>query len=81
MMNEPNRYNDLGPLHDLLLRACPPDDEGHRSIMVLADKMGLSWQNLYKWIAGKRIPPKRVRQLVEIADGRVSQEDVLKFVL
>ncbi|ASW27688.1 transcriptional repressor [Klebsiella phage YMC16/01/N133_KPN_BP] len=75
------RYGDLGPLHDLLLQACPPDAKGKRSIMLLAKRLGVSYQNVYKWIEAGRVPPKRVKQIVELANGNILQSELLKFVI
>lgn len=76
-----SKYSDLGPLHDLLLRACPADKRGKRSIMILAEKLGVSYQNVYKWIEAGRIPPKRVMDIVTVAKGAVTREELLEFVL
>lgn len=76
-----SKYSDLGPLHDLLLRACPADRRGRRSIMILADKLGVSYQNVYKWIESGRIPPKRVMDIVTVSKGSVTREELLDFVL
>ena len=75
------RYGDLGPLHDLLLQACPPDSKGKRSIMILAARLGVSYQRIYQWIEAERIPPKRVKDIVTLADGAVLQSELLKYVL
>lgn len=76
-----SKYSDLGPLHDLLLQACPPDRRGRRSIMILAEKLGVSFQNVYKWIEAGRIPPKRVMDIVKVSKGAVTKEALLQFVL
>ena len=76
-----SKYSDLGPLQDLLLRACPADKSGKRSIMILADKLNVSYQNVYKWIEAGRIPPKRVKDIVKISKGAVTFEELLEFVL
>lgn len=69
---EISRYKDLGPLHDLLLKACPAGENGTRSIVVLAGKLGVSHQYVYLWIERGRVPAKFVRPLVEMGEGRVS---------
>lgn len=66
------RYKDLGPLHDLLLEACPPNEKGTRSIVVLAGVLGVSHQYVYSWIDENHVPAKFVRPLVEMSDGRVT---------
>ncbi|MCQ4311713.1 helix-turn-helix domain-containing protein [Pseudomonas stutzeri] len=75
-----SRYKNLGELQDLLLRACPPDSTGKRSIPVLAKHLGVSNQYVYRWIEEKSVPPKYVTKLVEISDEQVSFSDFHKFV-
>lgn len=75
-----SRYKDLGELQDLLLKACPPDKNGKRSIPVLAKHLGVSNQYVYRWIDEESVPPKYVRKLVEISDEKVSFNDFHKFV-
>ena len=76
-----SKYTDLGPLHELLLKACPPDRKGRRSIMILSEKLNISYQTIYKWIEAGRIPPKRVLDIVRVSKSAVSREDLLPFVL
>lgn len=76
-----SRHRDLGALHDLLLKACPPDENGRSSIPVLARALGISTTSLYNWITANRVPQRRVRKLVELSDGRVSSEDFLPYLL
>jgi len=82
MESSTRKIKDLGPLHDLLIKACPPDNKGNKSIPLLAKALNTSMQNLYKCIDQNRIPtahqlPKRI---IEISDGRVSQEDLIPFL-
>lgn len=77
---EISRYKQLGTLQDLLLEACPPNDKGKRSIPVLAKHLGVSNQYVYRWIEDKSVPPKFVRKLVDMADGRVGLDDFHPFV-
>lgn len=83
MMNPtPKKLQNLGPLHDLLLRACPPDDEGRQSIPRLAEFMGTSHQNIYKWIANNRIPTvhNRASKLVELSNGRLTMLELMPYI-
>lgn len=59
------------PLYELLIRAAPPDETGTKSIRTLAQALGLSRWAVYKWIKTERVRPKRAREIVEIAEGRV----------
>lgn len=77
--------DDLGPLHALLLRIAPVGftdalEERTPSVPTLARALGLSNWALYMWIKNNRIPANRVKRLVEIADGRVTAEEIHPFV-
>lgn len=76
------RHRDNGPLHDLLLKACPPNEKGEKSITILAARVGggLSTWAVYKWIKKGKIPPGRAVEVVDLADGRVTLADFSPFV-
>lgn len=79
----PKKLQDLGPLHQLLLRACPPDENGNQSIPRLAEFLGVSHQVIYdRWIKNGRIPTvhKRASKLLKIANGRITQEELLPYL-
>ena len=67
---------------DLLLRACPPNEFGEKSITVLAIKLGLSAWAVHKWANRGKLPPNRARDIVDIADPRaaVTLADFTPFV-
>jgi hypothetical protein len=69
------RLSDKGPLHDLLLKACPPDAEGVKSIPVLARAMKLSPWAIYRWIENARITPDRANEVVKLSKGGVTLEE------
>lgn len=72
----------LGPLHDLLLLACPRTGYPKCSIRAsLAPALGVSHQYIYNWIAAGRIPANKVLKIVEVSEGRVSQEDLIPYVI
>lgn len=74
-------YKDLGPLGELLIKACPPDPHtGVKSIPVLAKALGLAPWSLYKWIQNIKIPPDRAVEVVNLSGGRVSIEDFHPYV-
>lgn len=75
------RLSEGGPLQDLLLKICPPNNEGVKSITVLADKMGISSQAIYRWIENKRVPSAKVKTLVKLAGGRVTLEEIVPYVI
>lgn len=75
-----SRYKDLGPLHDLLLEACPPDDEGKKSIVGLARALDCSHQYVYKWIERNRVPQDYVRKITSLKGCEVAIERFYPFV-
>lgn len=80
MSNEPSRYKELGELHDLLLKACPANEKGVRSIPVLAKALAISHQYVYRWIEEKKIPPKFVKKIVELPGQTITRQDFLPFL-
>jgi hypothetical protein len=80
MSNEPSRYKELGELHDLLLKACPPNEKGTRSIPALAKALGISHQYVYRWIEEKKIPPKFVTKIVALPGCSVAISEFHPFV-
>lgn len=70
----------LGPLHDLLLRACPPNEKNEKSIYVLADRLGIRPWAVYKWISRNHIPARRAKEIVDIADGEVSISEFSPYI-
>lgn len=75
------RLSEGGPLQDLLLKICPPNKEGIKSITVLADKMGISSQAIYRWIENKRIPSSKAKVLAKLAGGRATLEEIVEYVI
>lgn len=71
------RYKELGPLHDLLLKACPGPA---KSIPKLAEALGVTHQYVYRWIETKRVPPKYVTKMVDFAGSQVSFKDFHSYV-
>lgn len=57
----------LGPLHDLLLHACPPNKDGIKSIPILADDhLSMTPFGVYKWIRNAKVPPEKAQLVVQI---------------
>ncbi len=79
-MAKPKRYKNLGPLHDLLLKACPPDEHGDVSIPRLAKLLDMSSWGIYKWIRQGSLPPSQVVRIVDVSQGRVSINDFSPFL-
>lgn len=80
-MEKVNRTKRRSALHSVLLRACPPDEEGRKSIPILARTLGTTYQNIYsRWIEQNRIPQHWVHEILLVAEGRVAMDDLLPFV-
>ena len=76
-----NTRKDLGPLHDLLLKACPPADDGSVSIPILAkDHLKMTSFGVYKWINAGRIGPEQAQRVVLASGGRVKLEEFYPFI-
>ena len=71
---------NLGPLHDLLLKACPPDENGVKSIPILAEAISMTSFGVYKWIKNVKIPADKAVRVVEISGGRVVLEEFHPYV-
>lgn len=79
-MDHTVQQKDLGPLHRLLLKASPADDEGRRSISVLARTIGLTPQALHYHCSRNRISGTVAKKIVDAAEGRVTLEDFHPFL-
>lgn len=75
-----SRHRDLGALQTLLLTACPPAKDGRVSIPVLAKRLGVSNQYVYKWINEGKVPPAYVTKIVTLGEGRVELEQFHPYV-
>jgi hypothetical protein len=76
-----SRNLDKGPLHNLLLRACPPDPEtGEKSIYRLAALLGVSKTAPFNWIDKNSVPSRRAGMIVDISEGRVTLSDLAPYV-
>ena len=75
------RIKNLGPLHDLLLEACPPHPEtGEKSIARMSQLIEMTPQGIYKWIDRGHVPPRKVTKIVELSEGRVTRDDFSAYV-
>jgi hypothetical protein len=59
----------LGPLHDLLLKACPPNEDGIKSVPILAEALDMTAYGVYKWIKNVKIPADQAMRVVETSRG------------
>lgn len=71
---------NLGPLHDLLLKACPQNENGIKSIPVLAEAIEYTPQALYKMIRKSKIAPAAAAKIAEASAGAVTLEDFHPYV-
>ena len=67
-------------LYKLLIRATPENRHGNKTISHLASLIGVSRWAIYKWIDNEHIRPERVKDVVDIAEGRVTISDFERFV-
>ncbi len=72
------RLRQLGPLHDLLLRASGFDEAGFQSIAHLATQIGYTPQGLYNIIRKKRIAPLAAAKIVEASQNERERLDKLE---
>lgn len=80
-MSDTIRMTNLGPLHDLMLRAAPPHEEnGMKSIATLAVAIGYSPAGLYKMIRNNKVSPPAAAKIVEVSRGQVTLEDFHPYV-
>lgn len=79
-MSDTIRMTNLGPLHDLLLKACPPNDKEMRSIAILADAIEYTPQALYKVIRKGKVTPELAAKIVEASKGAATLDDFHPYV-
>lgn len=53
-------------LHHNLVRLCPPNRRGKRSVRILAEWLGISAWAAYKWVRAGAVPPHRVPDLLQL---------------
>lgn len=70
-----SRYKELGPLHDLLLEACPGE---RKSIVELANRLDITHQYIYRWIENGRVPAPWAKKIADL--GLVKIERFYPFV-
>ena len=79
-MSDTIRMTNLGPLHDLLLKACPPSESNMRSIPILALAIEYTPQGLYKVIRKGKVTPQLAAKIVDASKGEVSLDDFHPYV-
>lgn len=94
-MVQTRKVKDCGPLHGLLLRACPPslpmgdgtykivepNTEGAvQSIAALAAHLSMSAWGVQKWCKANRVPPVKARMIVDMNPGEVTLADFSPYI-
>ena len=79
--NRSPRPRKEGPLFDLLMRCCPANEEGNRSVSALAVALGLRPSAVYKWLEKNSVPYWRVAALIKLSGDTVTSDELLKFVI
>jgi len=77
------RLNNLGPLHDLIIKACPvTEDRPMKSISRMAAETGYTPAGLYKAISLNKITHNMVDKLMEVVDplSGVTREDFAPYL-
>lgn len=67
-------------LHELLLRAVPENSYGRKTIMRLSEVMEVSKATIWHWIKKDFLPPDRASQVVDLSEGRVTLDELHRFV-
>lgn len=67
-------------LHELLLRAVPLNSHGRKTIMHLSELMSVTKATIWHWIKKDFLPPERASQVVDLAEGRVTLDELHRFV-
>lgn len=90
-MSTIHKRRDLGHFQDLLLRACPPtvekdgnlevdEENGAKSIALLARWLGLTDWGVRLWIKKGKLPPMRAQEMVDLNPREVSLSDFSPYV-
>lgn len=78
------RHANLGPLHDLLLRASRKDEKGMGSIRFIAQDLGMTTWGVYKWFKKNNnngvLPVAQAKRIVAMSEGRVTFEDFIPYL-
>lgn len=70
----------VSDLHAILLRAVPENQYGRKTIMRLSELTGASKATIWHWIKKDFLTPERAKQVVELSEGRVSLDELHRFV-
>ena len=73
------RMKYAGPLQDLMLRACPPAEDGTVSVHLLAKAIDVEPNTLHRSIREGRISRNVANRLLDLRT--VTQEDLLPYLI
>lgn len=90
-MPKVRKLKDLGPIHRLLLTACPPQlrdekgklyphKDGTQSIAILAELLGMSAWGVNLWIKRKRIPGARAKEIIALPGCQTDIEEFIPYI-
>lgn len=79
-MEPASAENEQLTLHQLLLVAVPANEAGRKTVMHLSHVLGVSKATIWHWIKKDFLPPDRAVQIVGISEGRVSLDELHRFV-
>lgn len=68
------------PLHKVLLRAVPENEHGNQTLTELARLLGIERYSVQKWLKAQHVPARRVKRIIEISNGQVTEQDLSPFV-
>ena len=69
-----------GPLHELILKACPLSKHGRPSITLLANRLDVTTQTIHRVTAINQISAKLARKICEASENPIAIEDFLPFM-
>ena len=73
-----SKRNTFGELYALLERIFPKhrsSRDGVLDIPQLAEELEMTPEGVYKWLRADKLPPKKARKLVEMANAGLKEKD------
>jgi hypothetical protein len=79
----PDEDEDKARLYHVLYAALPDYRTPNRFLDVrkLATEIGVSHEGFYKWLRADRLPARRVKSLVELSGGKLTDGILVKYVM
>lgn len=87
----PTRTEYLGDLHVMLTKGLPDlvDDQGVLNVKRLSERLGISFQAVYKFFKNDKIPAKRIPMIIALSKAQKTggkdfkplvRDDLLRFL-